>query len=365
MRQKNRSKRTGRLIISLSLLSLLFALVCVPASAAGSSTINWPSMPNHGNVTMAANSTSGGGSFGSSASYDSADNWYKFSKSTVPMYVMDFTLKNTGNNVLSDMNPSYTYHVKQEFIVYCNTPGVNFYQLISSFSKPVFSCTVLGGGKSSSVEVTSFTGTYAVYVTFEFDVTEFTKVETLRYRIDGGGQSVPAYEFWLRVSDTEVTVKSPNDDIIDMPVAPPPNQGGVDGTLSDYQNKEEQLNSNISPDNVASAIGGLNLSGIIKSANVFGDCFSYLWGKLGKMQVVSQFAVVSGVVMMLLGLGVTVGNVMEIRRSDRIRAQERAARQASADAERAARFGNGENKSFDIGAVKHLGYDLPDPDDHD
>ena len=186
----------------------------INVNAAGSSTINWPSMPEHGNVTLAANATSGGGSDGSSASYDSADNWYKFSKSTFPMYVMDFTLKNTGNNVFSDMNPSYTYHVKQEFVVYCNTPGVNFYQLISSFSKPVFSCTVLGGGKSSSVEVTSFTGTYAVYVTFEFDVTEFTKVETLRFRIDGGGQSVPAYEFWLRVSDTEVTVKSPNDDVI-------------------------------------------------------------------------------------------------------------------------------------------------------
>ena len=360
MKQKKRSKRTGRLIISLSLLSLLSALVCVPASAAGSSTINWPSMPEHGKAVIGY-----GGGWSFSGTYSSSDNWYKFPKLTTSTDVLVFELQNTGTNVLSEMNPNYTYHVKQEFVVYCNTPGVNFYNLISSFSDVAFIGTVSGNGKISSVEVKKYTGSYAVYVTFEFDLIGFSGVDSVQCKIDCKGNSVPAYEFWLRVSDAVVTVHSPNGDIIDMPVAPPPNQGGVDGTLSDYQNKEEQLNSNISPDNVASAIGGLNLSGIIKSANVFGDCFSYLWGKLGKMQVVSQFAVVSGVVMMLLGLGVTVGNVMEIRRSDRIRAQERAARQASADAERAARFGNGENKSFDIGAVKRLGYDLPDPDDHD
>lgn len=181
---------------------------------------------------------------------------------------------------------------------------------------------------------------------------------------------------------------SPNDDLVsyfEKPVSPPSNKGEVDGTLSDYQKKEDELNSSIDTDGVASAISGLNLSGIIASANVFGDCFDYLWGKLGKLQVVSQFAIVSGVVMMILGLGATAGNVMEYRRAEQVRAQERAARQASQDldrqqwraylvsrherldAEHSARFSSkesGSKPSYDMEAFKKLGYDLPDlPDD--
>lgn len=164
----------------------------------------------------------------------------------------------------------------------------------------------------------------------------------------------------------------------DQPVDPPDNQYELENTISEYHKQEEELMSNVDTSGIITAIGDLNLGGLIPAAGVFNELFDHLWNGLGKLQLVSQFAVVSGVVMMLLGLSVTVGNIMEVNRLGKLRQQERAARAEETvrwrnylvgrhqqqDLERSQRMAKGKiSSSIDIDAYENLGLNIPTFDD--
>lgn len=221
------------------------------------------------------------------------------------------------------------------------------------------------------VEIRNYSGSLDMYIEFAFadHSTEILDEATPNIQI-------------AMSRNLQMTVLGSVDEIVSAlnpPIPGPENQDALDGSLSDYQQKEDQLLSNFDSGAIVDAVGDMNLSGVISAANVFTDCFSYLWDRMGKLQVVSQFAIVSGVVMMVLGLGVTVGNVMEVNRLGKLRNQERAAqaeqtaawrrylvgRHQQQDMERAQRMAKNRasptrQSSYDIDAFKDLGFHIPE-----
>lgn len=93
---------------------------------------------------------------------------------------------------------------------------------------------------------------------------------------------------------------------LDQPVTPPANQGGTDTIMSDYQQKEDQLTSNAAGvvSDLPGMISALDMSDFAGGFNLFNDLFTDFWSRSGKLKMIALFAIVSGSVMVILGLGV-------------------------------------------------------------
>lgn len=112
---------------------------------------------------------------------------------------------------------------------------------------------------------------------------------------------------------------------LDQPVSPPPGQSGTDNTISSYLQGEDQLNSYIGDpgSTLLADINKLDLSGYLSGFNLVNTLFSDLYGRLGKLQTIISFALVSGVIMVILGLGARLAS-----RSLRVRSRSSSGRKA-------------------------------------
>lgn len=111
------------------------------------------------------------------------------------------------------------------------------------------------------------------------------------------------------IQNLRVVEHTPNEDVIsyfDQPVTPPANQGGTDTTISDYHQKEDQLTSNAAGvvSDLPGMISALDMSDFAGGFNLFNDLFTDFWSRSGKLKMIALFAIVSGSVMVILGLGV-------------------------------------------------------------
>lgn len=216
---------------------------------------------------------------------------------------LTLALNNSNVNLVS-VNPSYTYDICFDVCfedsaslakvssVTVDFGGVVFYSL-TNFTTNSSGYRVYSFKENYlAEEVNSLLKTFGVSVAFSSDFT-YTNIS---------------------IQNLRVVEHTPNEDVIsyfDQPVTPPANQGGTDTTISDYQQKEDQLNSQIGDvgNAVLKDIQNLDLSDYLAGFNLVNEVFTDLWLRMGKFQTIAAFAIVSGVIMVVLGLSFRVISV--------------------------------------------------------
>lgn len=177
----------------------------INVNAAGSSTVDWTYAPEHSKPRLVY--LSGGSVPGT---FDYSDYWYKFKADLSVDYLWDISLTPTGNNLFLNMNPSYTYHIRQRVVL--SSGSYNFSRYMD-MNKSATTIILYASGRTLEFEAVAVSGTYAVTVDFEFDVTGISKLDELGISFRPTSSWYNG-DLWFRISNTEVSVTSPNDDVI-------------------------------------------------------------------------------------------------------------------------------------------------------
>lgn len=216
---------------------------------------------------------------------------------SVKIYIKDFF-----NNLSSDN--TYHYHLTTGF-----TGGSTFYNLLGSTAYAYVN------SQSFSVSKTSVSNGDSRFV-FDFDLTGISGSSDLilQYYLSANSLYTASFLFSSYGEASYYTVVTGTDKItsyFDQSVTPPANQGGTDTTISDYQQKEDQLNSQIGDvgNAVLKDIQNLDLSDYLAGFNLVNEVFTDFWLRMGKFQTIAAFAIVSGVIMVVLGLSFRVISV--------------------------------------------------------
>lgn len=211
---------------------------------------------------------------------------------SVKIYIKDFF-----NNLSSDN--TYHYHFTTGF-----TGGSSFYNLLGSTAYAYVN------SQSFSVSKTSVSNGDSRFV-FDFDLTGISGSSDLilQYYLSANSLYTASFLFSSYGEASYYTVVTGTDKVtsyLDQPVSPPANQGGTDTTISDYQQKEDQLTSNAAGvvSDLPGMISALDMSDFAGGFNLFNDLFTDFWSRSGKLKMIALFAIVSGSVMVILGLGV-------------------------------------------------------------
>ena len=211
---------------------------------------------------------------------------------SVKIYIKDFF-----NNLSSDN--TYHYHLTTGF-----AGGSTFYNLLGSTAYAYVN------SQSFSVSKTSVSNGDSRFV-FDFDLTGISGSSDLilQYYLSANSLYTASFLFSSYGEASYYTVVTGTDKVtsyLDQPVTPPANQGGTDTTISDYQQKEDQLTSNAAGvvSDLPGMISALDMSDFAGGFNLFNDLFTDFWSRSGKLNMIALFAIVSGSVMVILGLGV-------------------------------------------------------------
>lgn len=211
---------------------------------------------------------------------------------SVKIYIKDFF-----NNLSSDN--TYHYHLTTGF-----TGGSTFYNLLGSTAYAYVN------SQSFSVSKTSVSNGDSRFV-FDFDLTGISGSSDLilQYYLSANSLYTASFLFSSYGDASYYTVVTGTDKVtsyLDQPVTPPANQGGTDTIMSDYQQKEDQLTSNAAGvvSDLPGMISALDMSDFAGGFNLFNDLFTDFWSRSGKLKMIALFAIVSGSVMVILGLGV-------------------------------------------------------------
>lgn len=209
-----------------------------------------------------------------------------------------FALTLTCSSVLFSSNPSFIYDMC--FDVCFEDSG--------SFSKISLVDVSIG---DDSYSLTSYTTNSSGYRVYSFNHSFLGSEINAKLKKFGVAVSFSSDITYTNVSiqNLRVVEHTPNEDVIsyfDQPVTPPANQGGTDTTISDYQQKEDQLTSNAAGvvSDLPGMISALDMSDFAGGFNLFNDLFTDFWSRSGKLKMIALFAIVSGSVMVILGLGV-------------------------------------------------------------
>ena len=184
------------------------------------------------------------------------------------------------------------------------TGGSTFYNLLGSTAYAYVN------SQSFSVSKTSVSNGDSRFV-FDFDLTGISGSSDLilQYYLSANSLYTASFLFSSYGEASYYTVVTGTDKVtsyLDQPVTPPANQGGTDTTISDYQQKEDQLTSNAAGvvSDLPGMISALDMSDFAGGFNLFNDLFTDFWSRSGKLKMIALFAIVSGSVMVILGLGV-------------------------------------------------------------
>lgn len=232
---------------------------------------------------------------------DSVDTWYNYfypvsayPYETTSYYTLRIVFKDFFTGLSSDS--SYHYHLTFGF-----TGGSTVYSKFNSSGTAfVFNSSFTTSKSSVSNGDTRFI--------FDFDISGMsgnsdlvlsfsTKVSSATFLCSSWGDA----SYYTVVTGTDKLTS-----YFDQPVTPPANQGGTDTTISDYQQKEDQLTSNAAGvvSDLPGMISALDMSDFAGGFNLFNDLFTDFWSRSGKLKMIALFAIVSGSVMVILGLGV-------------------------------------------------------------
>lgn len=211
---------------------------------------------------------------------------------------LTLALNNSNVNLVS-VNPSYTYDICFDIV------------FVDSSSLSKVSTVDVTFGELDSYSLTNFTTNSSGYRVYSFNE-NFLGSEINAMLKSFGIVVVFSSDFTytnVSIQNLRVVEHTPNEDVIsyfDQPVTPPANQGGTDTTISDYQQKEDQLTSNAAGvvSDLPGMISALDMSDFAGGFNLFNDLFTDFWSRSGKLKMIALFAIVSGSVMVILGLGV-------------------------------------------------------------
>lgn len=212
-------------------------------------------------------------------------------------YSFKIYIKDFFNNLSSDN--SYHYHLTTGF-----SGGSTFYNLLDSTAYAYVN------SQSFSASKTSVSNGDSRFV-FDFDLTGISGSSDLilQYYLSANSLYTASFLFSSYGDASYYTVVTGTDKVtsyLDQPVTPPANQGGTDTTISDYQQNEDQLTSYAAGvvSDLPGMISALDMSDFAGGFNLFNDLFTDFWSRSGKLKMIALFAIVSGSVMVILGLGV-------------------------------------------------------------
>lgn len=303
MKKGKKCKRIFRKIVSFFLISAFGVVFTLQGFCA--STLNYP-------LDLSIDLYS---SWNNVSDYMQGDDrWGKFQPlSSTRLFDCRYTLADDVNDLFSDLesDTSYSLYIKTAWTIQNTT-----YNTISpdTFASKSYLMVTMRNGSSvrvtPTVSYTRWTGGTGFNAYYSYQIPEGAKKI---YQVNFGcnfNSSVPtSIPMYLTVYPLQLTSQSGTDRVVsylDQPVTPPANQGGTDTTISDYQQKEDQLTSQAAGviSDLPGMISALDMSDFAGGFNLFNDLFTDFWSRSGKLKMIALFAIVSGSVMVILGLAV-------------------------------------------------------------
>lgn len=232
----------------------------------------------------------------------SVDMWYNyFYKLTAWPYNESYIIRVSIKDFFKSLSSDNTYHYHLTFGF---TGGSTVFSKLGTTGTAFVNSSSFTTSKSSVVngdtryifdfDISGMSGNFDLVLSFPVSASTYGE---LTFLCSSYGDA----SYYTVVTGTDKVTS-----YLDQPVSPPANQGGTDTTISDYQQKEDQLTSNAAGvvSDLPGMISALDMSDFAGGFNLFNDLFTDFWSRSGKLKMIALFAIVSGSVMVILGLGV-------------------------------------------------------------